>query len=126
MASLMSGIHGVVSMKRSGENAIAGAGTMDTGRLIHRVLTTPWVSTDSGSGSASRPPDGFDAAVRWCSRAGSTDFALVELDCDEGAARVETNPWVSASSGTGSAFRPPCGVDAAVRWRSHAGWVSVL
>ena len=36
---------------------------------------------------------GFDSAVRWRSRAGSTGFAvfkLVEPGCDEGAARVET------------------------------------
>ena len=36
---------------------------------------------------------GFDSAVRWRSRVGSTGFAifkLVEPGCDEGAARVET------------------------------------
>jgi len=39
-----------------------------------RVETTPWVSEGSGSECASRLPGGFDTAVRWRSRAGSTSI----------------------------------------------------
>jgi len=42
-----------------------------------RVETTPRVSEESGSECISRPPAGFDAAVRWRSRAGSTSILYV-------------------------------------------------
>ena len=40
---------------------------------------------------------------------------LVELDCDEGAVRVETTPRMSEDLGSESASRLPGGFDAVVR-----------
>ena len=77
------------------------------------MVTWGWVCLPGVGG-------GFDSAVRWRSRAGSTGlekWKLVEPGCDEGAARVETMVtwgWVCPPGASG-------GFDSAVYWRSRAG-----
>ena len=70
-----------------------------------RVETSPWVSEGSGSECVSRPPGGFDTAVRWRSRAGSTSILRISLlalsvtsDRDEGIIRRLVASWRSSPS----------------------------
>ena len=63
-----------------------------------RVETRSWVSGCWDRVWFSGASSGFDSAVRWRSRAGSTNLEVVKLvepTCDEGAGRVETMVRVS-------------------------------
>jgi len=73
-----------------------------TCELCELVVSKPWWL---GVGSAFRLPGGFDSAVRWRSRAGSTGFALSE------AGRVETSCACLGIWGRVLAFRVGGGFD---------------